>query len=168
MTTQEARVIVATLIAAFPREAIERPTEELYTVQLSKLDSPTAARDTVQMVIDHYPAFPTIAEFRREYISIRRREAEAQAHDRGLEEPAGGPLPDWVRDYAQRLGTPEPEAGPTVDQLDQLEPGRCDDCGDHSSSGAITAPRFRYNKLALCRPCASSRLRVSTETGVTA
>jgi hypothetical protein len=40
-----------------------------------------------------------------------------------------------------------------LDELDPMPEGRCIDCAQHR-------PRVRYGRVAICRTCATSRIRV--------
>ncbi len=65
MTTDEAGLLIATLAAAYPRQALEPATIEIYTRSLADLDN-ALATNAVARIIASSTFFPTIAEIRTE------------------------------------------------------------------------------------------------------
>jgi hypothetical protein len=96
MTEDDARSIVAVLNAAYPKAALEPETVDLYTAQFARLGSVSAATETIQQLIDSSSEFPTLAEFRKLYLSTLKREQEEAVRERGLAEgPGAPPPPEW-------------------------------------------------------------------------
>lgn len=161
MTGTEARALLTVLIAAFPRDAIEQETFDLYAAQLANLEA-GAARTAVERIVESGRHFPTIAEIREVYFPIRKAELDHQANERGLPEPAGdGTLPPEAQAFLDRiqLRSIDAETADTAERVRRLpeaEAGKCDDC-------RAEGERVRFGTRLLCRRCALPRLRVRAQ-----
>lgn len=150
MTRAEAKALVGSLVAAYPTANIEQATVELWTHQLSLLQSVEAGVQAVQEIIHSDEWFPSLARFRAVYGDKARRIAEdRKASVPALEAPREG-LPDSVQEWIAAFGVAHDvsvELGPVVE-------GPCADCGK-------TDGQFRMvGERAFCDSHALSRLRV--------
>jgi hypothetical protein len=70
VTTREAKALVALLKAAFPRQALEQATLEVYAKYLADLDA-AIGRIAVERLIATSRFFPTIAEIREQVATMQ-------------------------------------------------------------------------------------------------
>lgn len=104
MDRSQAEILLARLVAAYPRERLEEANIELYAERLERLRDFETAYRAVDLLIDGSPRFPTVAEIRTAYKRERRdqpalplppmTEAERQENLR------------MAREMARRVGRP--------------------------------------------------------------
>lgn len=165
MNEPEARALVAMLNAAFPRESIEQATFDLYALAFSRFASMEAAKQAVEAAIMTSFTFPTIASIRETYGTYHLREIEAGAREERLaiEPVSAGPrvVPEVALRTLERLSEKSAAAKPREAYINEglaelafVARGRCDDCAHDN------VERSQYGRFAVCRQCATSRLRV--------
>jgi hypothetical protein len=104
MKSDEAQLLVAALVAAFPHPRIPRATIALYNEQFGRLADAEAARTSVELLIANEERFPPIAILLREYRMAARRNMEERSRVRGLDEPPPDPEnARKAREYLERL-----------------------------------------------------------------
>lgn len=95
MTTEQAGEIVATLVAVFYRETLERPTVAWWTHQISKLENYDAAYSVANGFGYNAERFPTFPEFKQAYqAEVERLTPVREAIEEVAESTRG--IPDWV------------------------------------------------------------------------
>lgn len=108
MTQAEAGRIVAYLNAVFHREALEPATVAVWATELSRLKSFDVGMATAQALGRTMDRFPTLHQYREDYLRRRGREVD---HVRAIEELASGPrtLPPEAVELFERLGIRVPK-----------------------------------------------------------
>jgi hypothetical protein len=105
METDQARVLVTTLIAAFPQATLEPASAELYVAAIAELENADIAAESVKMLVKHSRTFPSIAEVRDQYIAYLNR-----VPLRGQIEEAVAPPPpealEAIRGLAEKWDSP--------------------------------------------------------------
>src|SRR5262245_42263249 len=101
-----ARRMVAILVAAYPREALEPASVDVYTAALAELDSLPALEQTVRTIIRSSPRFPSISELRETYLEIRRREPKPKEIEAILVGPPSEAV-EAIRQLGETLKSPD-------------------------------------------------------------
>lgn len=153
MKQSEAVRIVMYLNAAFPRDAIEAESVELYATEIALLYDAgigdQAARDCARTL----DRFPSIHEFRQAYKSISRRAEGERESQRLALEPV--PDPEMKQDVGRMVAaTLHRMEAPDSDDVQDRGRGECADCG---SEGNVWT--FGETGRLLCGRCCSSRLK---------
>jgi hypothetical protein len=116
---QRARLLLATLLSAFPYPQPPRGTVLLWGAELGKLADEDAAEDAVHALVATYERWPAISQLRDEYQSAVRRRARELAETHGLPEPPPDPeRAKRAREMLERL---------TLRPADQPDPPRHSD-----------------------------------------
>lgn len=153
MKQSEAVRLVMYLNAAFPRDAIEAESVELYATEIALLhDSEIgerAARDCARTL----DRFPSIHEFRQAYKALNRRVALERESERLALEP--GPDPAAKQDIGRMVAaTLHRMESPDRSDVRDMGKGDCADCG---KTGNVWT--FGNSGRLLCGACCRSRLR---------
>lgn len=158
MTIVEARDLIATLAAAYPRQPIEQATIDVYVAHFKPLAQNSAA-NALKTVISEHRTFPPIAVILDAYqraALLHAEEAERERRQREDEQLSSGePVPlknilktlpkasrSWV-DVALNQG----DIG-----LETVQDGECEDC-QHQGV------RYKLGVFSVCRKCAERRQR---------
>jgi hypothetical protein len=158
MKQSEALRIVRYLNTAFPRDAIEHDSAELYATEIALLHDgeigDRAARDCARTL----DRFPSIHEFREAYKSISRRVHSERESARHALEP--GPAPD-IRDDIGRMvaATLHRMESPESRDVQDAGRGECADCGHTGNTWT-----YGTSGRLLCGRCCASRLRARQTT----
>jgi hypothetical protein len=85
VTRDDAEMLVAVLVAAFPSPLVPKATRALTIEQLTKWRDLEAAAAAVDAIIENEDRWPSVALLLREYRPRAKRNAERFAQERGLE-----------------------------------------------------------------------------------
>jgi hypothetical protein len=182
MNDTDAGRLALMLLTAFKSPKVEQRDVELWTHYLSELQDTALAGEVVDGLIRDEERRPPIARLLKGYATARRRKAEALAHERGLVEPeplsgregavavlaalpgeGGGWFAAEARSFFRSIaGLPPGEPGDRAadddePELEQLNPGPCNDCFREVPS------RFSYGRRRLCHECFGRRQKVAAE-----
>lgn len=103
MKTEQARDLAQALAFAFPSPPVPQGTIALYRAELERLHDYDAARDTIHAAIRGSQHFPRIATLLQSYHELARRNREARAAARGLQEAPATSMSEEVRAEIARL-----------------------------------------------------------------
>jgi hypothetical protein len=117
MRREEADLLLAALLAAYPWPEVPEATRTLYRNELRQLGSADIAREAVQLTIRNGRRWPSLAELLATYREALRRRQEEAARERGLEEEAEPRSPEHARLILKRI---EGESGPFAAQLREV------------------------------------------------
>lgn len=164
MTEAEAGAVIALLSAAYQRDRPDIETSDALALMIADLPDPNVALEGARRIITarerRHDRFPTVREIREAYAAVERGRREAFSAARGLAEGQPAPPPREWFSLGARLGAHKTgEEDDRLAGLEQREPGRCDDCAEVDER----APRYRYGRVTVCRPCVLARMRVASQ-----
>jgi len=166
MTPDEAKTVVALLIAAYPHDGIEQETFDLYAAALERLRDPAAAQEAVRRLVLQTHRFPTIATIMGAYQEQRELRIQEQRQLEQREADARAiTAPPEVRERMRSWAVRDLNLTDPVFERSQALPdagrGQCHDCQHDRPQRLGDQPLVRLGKLQLCASCASNRLRVA-------
>lgn len=158
MKESEAVRIVKFLNTAFPRDAIEAESAELFSTEIALLYDGRIGDDAARECARTLDRFPSIHEFRQAYKSISRRVESRREGERLALEP--GPEPDEKADIGRMVAaTLHRMESPESSDVRDMGKGECADCGHQGNVWT-----FGASGRLLCGACCSSRLRARQTT----
>lgn len=159
MNDTDAYAILGMLKAAFPRFEMATETAAVYANQLRSMNR-EYAEIAVADVLRTAKVFPAISDLWRAYepVASRAREERERQERLRAEDAIDRSVPvaeilksvprehlGWLEEHNETFNLPRIDGGP------------CDDCKD------VSAVRYQFARLSLCRKCAGARSKAASK-----